>query len=75
MPSAQRSAPAVPSSKPVTGKASEEFNALKHELNVESWDMAPNNWDAIQIAYSKRGTEQQARSFIKVIEIAPQEIL
>ncbi|MFA6489489.1 MAG: hypothetical protein WCT52_02305 [Candidatus Micrarchaeia archaeon] len=72
---AMRPAPAVPASRPVSGKATEEFTALKHELNVESWDMAPNNWDAIQIAYAKRGTEQQARSFVAVIQIKQQEIL
>jgi len=75
MPSAQRAAPAVPSSRPVSGKAAEEFSALKSSLGMASWEMAPNNWDAVQIAYVLRGTEQQARSFIKVIEVAQQEIL
>lgn len=72
---AQKPAPAVPTSKPVSGKAAEEFTALKSSLSSASWEMAPNSWDAIQIAYAKRGAEQQARSFVSVIQIKPQEIL
>lgn len=75
MPAAQKSAPSVPAAKPVSGKAAEEFSALKQSLSSASWEMAPDNWDAVQIEYVKRGTEEQARSFVKVIEIAPQEIL
>ncbi len=72
---AQRAAPSVPAAKSVSGKAAEEFTALKQSLGSASWEMAPNSWDAVQIAYVKRGTEQQARAFVKVVEIKPQEIL
>jgi len=72
---AQKSAPAVPSAKPVSEKTASEFNVLKHELNVASWDMAPNNWDAVQIAYAKKGNETQARSLVAAIDIPQQEIL
>ena len=61
--------------KPVSGKSAEEFTALKQSLSSASWEMAPNTWDAVQIAYAKRGNEAQARSFVKVVEIAPHEIL
>lgn len=74
-PAAQRSAPSVPASRPVTQKASDEFSAMKHEIGMQSWDMVPNGWDKIQIAYVKAGTEQQARSFVKAIELPQQEIL
>jgi len=74
-PSAQKTAPSVPSAKPVTQKASDEFTAMKHELGGQSWEIAPSNWDTIQIAYARQGTEQQARSFVKSIELPQQEIL
>ncbi len=62
---AQKPAPKSPASKPLTSQASEEFSALKHQLNsIASWDMSPNSWDKIQIAYILTGTEQQARSFL-----------
>jgi hypothetical protein len=48
---------------------------MKHEIGMQSWDMVPNGWDKIQIAYVKAGTEQQARSFVKAIELPQQEIL
>jgi hypothetical protein len=72
---AQKPAPAIPQAKPISGKAAEEFSALKQSLNMASWEMAPNSWDAVQIAYTKKGNEQQARSFAKAIEPASQEIL
>ena len=49
---AQATAPSVPAAKPVSGKASETFNALKRALNeIASWEMSPNSWDKIQIIY------------------------
>jgi hypothetical protein len=66
----QKAIPKVPSAAPVAGKAAEEFDTLKRSLNeMPSWEMTPNNWDRIQIAYTKTGTEQQARSFLKAVEL------
>ena len=59
----------IPSAKPVaTGR--EEFEALKHSLNIESWEMSPNAWADIQIIYTTKGSEQQARTFLKAIELS-----
>ena len=64
----QKSTPKVPSFAPMAGKAAEEFDKLKRSLNeIPSWEMSPNNWDGIQIIYSKAGTEEQARSFLKAV--------
>ncbi len=66
----QKATPKVPAAKSVGGKASEQFDSLKRSLNeMPSWEMTPNNWDKIQIAYTKAGSEQQARSFLKAIEL------
>ena len=61
--------PSVPSAKPVA-TSREEFNALKMALNVESWEMSPNAWAGIQIIYNAKGTEQQARTYLKAIELS-----
>ena len=66
----EKQQPKVPAAKPVSGKAAEEFDSLKRSLNeMPSWEMTPNNWDGIQIVYTKSGTEQQAKSFLKAIEL------
>jgi len=70
MAEAQKPAPKIPAAKPVAGKAAEEFGSLKRSLSeVPSWEMSPNSWDKIQIAYTKTGSEEQARSFLKAIEL------
>lgn len=71
----QRPTPSVPSAKPVSSQSAEEFNSLKQSLTGASWEMAPNTWDAIQLAYVSRGKEEQARSFCKAIDRPQQEIL
>jgi hypothetical protein len=72
----QRPAPAVPAAKGGIGKASETFESLKRSLNeVPSWEISPNNWDKIQIAYTATGTEESARAFVKAIELPSQEIM
>lgn len=61
--------PSVPSAKPVaTGR--EEFDTLKKAFNIESWEMSPNAWADIQIIYTAKGTEQQARAYLKAIELS-----
>ncbi len=66
----QKSTPKVPSAAPVSGKAAEAFDSLKRSLNeMPSWEMSPNNWDGIQIIYTKAGNEGQARDFIRAIEL------
>lgn len=72
---AQKPAPAVPASRPMGQQANEEFTSLKHQLNIESWEMSPSGWDKIQIAYTFQGNEQQARSFVGAVELKQQEIL
>ncbi|VVB98746.1 Uncharacterised protein [uncultured archaeon] len=70
---AQKPAPSMPAAKPVAA-SQEEFNALKGSLNVTSWEMTPNNWDAIQIIYPKKGSEEQARAYLKAIELPTPEM-
>ncbi len=65
--------PSVPSAKPVSS-SSEEFGALKKALNIESWEMSPNAWADIQIIYTSKSSEQQARAFLKAIELATPEM-
>jgi hypothetical protein len=72
---AQKTAPAVPTTRGINEKASAEFTALKHNLDsMPSWSMSPNNWDAIQIAYPFSGKEQQARSFISAVQVPTPEM-
>ena len=65
--------PSIPSAKPVA-TSREEFEALKHSLNVESWEMSPNAWADIQIIYTAHGTEQQARAFLTAAELSTPEM-
>jgi len=65
--------PQVPSAKPVA-TSREEFDALKMALNIVSWDMSPNAWAGIQITYTTTGTEQQARNYLKAIELSTPEM-
>jgi len=65
--------PSVPSAKPVA-TSREEFNALKMTFNIESWEMSPNAWADIQIIYTTRGSEQQARTYLKTIELSTPEM-
>ena len=69
----QKPAPSVPAAKPVAASR-EEFDALKKSLNIESWEMSPNNWDAIQIIYTRGGSEQQARSYLSAIQLPTPEM-
>jgi len=61
--------PSVPSAKPVA-TSREEFDALKKAFNIESWEMSPNFWADIQIIYTAKGSEQQARTYLKAIELS-----
>ena len=65
--------PSVPAAKPVAA-SKEEFEALKHSLNIESWEMSPNAWVDIQIIYTTSGGEQQARAYLKAIELSTPEM-
>jgi hypothetical protein len=65
MPSEKASAPAAPAAASLSGKATEEFTALKHSLiEIVSWEISPNSWDKIQIIYPTPADEKQARSFL-----------
>ena len=62
--------PNVPSSRGINENAREEFNALKSNLSgIASWEMSPNTWDAIQIAYPFAAKENQARTFLAAIQL------
>jgi hypothetical protein len=76
MAAANMKAPSAPSARPVSGKASEEFVALKRSLNeIASWEISPNSWDKIQINYAeRRGKEPEARAFLKAIQLATPEM-
>ena len=63
----------MPAAKPVAASR-EEFEALKKSLGIESWEMSPNNWDAIQIIYTRGGSEQQAQSYIAAIQLPMPEM-
>jgi hypothetical protein len=69
----QKPAPSVPAAKPMAS-SQEEFNSLKQQLNISSWEMTPNSWEAIQIAYVSKGSEQQARAFLAAIELPTPEM-
>ncbi|MCX8194909.1 MAG: hypothetical protein N3G22_02270 [Candidatus Micrarchaeota archaeon] len=74
MAEAQRVAPSPPAAKPV-GKSAEEFSAFKEALaGIPPWDATPNTWDKIQICYINKGNEQQAKGFLKAIELPSPEM-
>jgi len=67
--------PNVPSSRGVNQSAREEFTALKSNLSgIASWEMSPNSWDAIQIAYPFAAKENQARAFLAAIQLPTPEM-
>ena len=67
--------PNVPSSRGVNQSAREEFTALKSNLSgIASWEMSPNSWDAIQIAYPSAAKENQARAFLAAIQLPTPEM-
>jgi len=67
--------PSVPSSSGVSAQGKAEFTALKHSLDsIPSWEMSPNSWDKIQIAYPFLGKEQQAKSFLSAIQLPVPEM-
>ncbi|MCX6771075.1 MAG: hypothetical protein NTX79_03400 [Candidatus Micrarchaeota archaeon] len=62
--------PNVPSSRGINENARQEFTALKSSLSgIASWEMSPNDWDAIQIAYPFTAKENQARVFLAAIQL------
>lgn len=68
---AMKQAPVLPPAKPLSGKHQEEFTTLKRQLNeLNSWELAPDSWDAMQIAYTTSGNEKTARAYISAIELA-----
>ena len=70
-----KQAPSVPSSRNLNESAREEFNALKSNLSgVASWEMSPNTWDAIQIAYPFPAKEGQARAFLAAAQLPTPEM-
>ena len=62
--------PSVPSSRGINESARQEFNALKMNLSgIATWEMSPNNWDKIQIAYAAMGNEKEAKAFVVALQI------
>ncbi len=67
--------PQVPAAKPITKEAAQQFTELKRQLNeITSWELAPNSWDKIQIAYTETGNEAQARQFYLAVQPPQQKI-
>ena len=67
--------PNVPSSRGINESAVAEFTALKSNLSgIASWEMSPNSWDAIQIAYPFTAKENQARAFLAAIQLPTPEM-
>ncbi|MFA6214149.1 MAG: hypothetical protein WC717_02625 [Candidatus Micrarchaeia archaeon] len=67
--------PSVPSARTMNEGAKEEFSALKSNLSgVASWEMSPNTWDAIQIAYPVPAKEAQSRAFLAAIQLPTPEM-
>jgi hypothetical protein len=62
--------PNVPTTRGINENAKQEFNALKVNLSeIASWEMSPNSWDSIQIAYPFTAKESQARAFLAAIQL------
>jgi len=67
--------PSAPAAKPMAAKSSEEFTQLKRSLNeIASWEISPNDYSKIPLIYKTMGTEQQARSFVKAIQLPTPEM-
>ena len=67
--------PNVPSTRGINDNAKQEFNALKVNLSeIASWEMSPNGWDAIQIAFPFTAKEGQARAFLAAIQLPTPEM-
>ena len=67
--------PQIPVAKPITKEAEKKFSELKRQLNeITSWELAPNSWDKVQIAYTETGSESQARQFYAAISPPQQKI-
>ncbi len=71
----QSQAPQVPSAGPISQESQQKFNELKRQLNeITSWELAPNSWDKVQIAYSETGNESQARQLYIALQPPQQKI-
>ena len=67
--------PTIPSTREITKEAQQKFTELKRQLNeITSWELAPNSWDKVQIAYTETGKEAQARQFYAAISMPQQKI-
>ena len=67
--------PSVPSTRSINEKGNAEFTALKHNLDsMASWEMSPNHWDKIQVAYPVSSNESQARSFLAAVQLPTPEM-
>jgi hypothetical protein len=67
--------PSVPTTRGINEKAASEFTALKHNLDsMASWEMSPNHWDKIQVAYPFAGNESQARAFLASVQLPTPEM-
>lgn len=67
--SAPARAPSVPAGVQVSSQARQEFQQLKSELSdIASWELAPNTWDRIKMAFSETGDESLAGTFVAVLK-------
>lgn len=72
---AMKQAPVLPPAKPLSGRHAEEFTQLKRQLSEQgAWELTPDSWDTIQIAYTATGDEKQARAYISAIELSTPEM-
>jgi len=62
-------APTMPQAAQVSSQAQQEFQQLKRELSdIASWELAPNSWDRIKMAFSEKGDESLAGTFVAVLK-------
>ncbi|MEM4348074.1 MAG: hypothetical protein QXN37_00700 [Candidatus Anstonellaceae archaeon] len=66
--------PPVPKAKPISSSR-DEFEALKKSINLASWEMSPNSWDKIQIIYTSKGSETEARNLLQAIRLPSDHVL
>jgi len=63
-------APSIPAAASVSAEARAHFQALKGELgHIVSWELTPNTWDKIQIKYTEKGNEAQAKAMVNALAI------
>ena len=63
-------APSIPAAASVSAEAKAHFQELKRELGrIASWELTPNTWGRIQIKYTEKGNEAQAKAMVNALAI------